>query len=135
MCDILNSNKIAFLRIRMGLKINKKFGGFTLIEAIAACCLVAFIVVAGFSFYPYYKQSLIRAEMRLAALNLARSTMEALCWDSTDVANTNGELNSPIQTADLGVLAKATNPIRLYSITTDSTGNYKIITVRVTWNY
>ena len=114
---------------------NNRAKGFTLIEALAAMSLIAFIVTAGFSFYPYYKKSLIRADVKFTALNFARETMELLCWQTTPPDVTSGEVESPLP-AEAGLLSspKVKNAKRTYKVTSDPSGNYRIITTTVSWD-
>ena len=114
--------------------MNNKSNGFTLIEAVAAFVLVSFIAIAGFSFYPYYKKSLLRAEIKFTAVNFARETLELLSWQTTTLPVTNGEVDNPLP-SDSGLMKKVSNAKRTYSVKMDPTGNYKIITATVSWDY
>ena len=102
----------------------KKTKGFTLVEVLIAIIVIAIIAVAAFEFFRYCQRFILQAELKLMAVNLAREKMEELYWDSDPP-------EPPAVPEDI-MLTTSHSFERNYTIG-DSTGNYKIIDVTISW--
>jgi len=100
--------------------------GFTLIEAMISLVVVAVLALALFAYCACYPQSVIKINRQLMAANLAREVMEQLYWSR--------DLTTPVDASiPAGALGQGSHTTRSYSVTDDSTGDYKIITTTVGW--
>lgn len=101
--------------------------GFTLIEAAVSLVVVAILALALFAYSASYPRSVLQVNKQLMAANLAREVMEELYWSR--------DLTTPVDASiPADALGQGSNTTRSYSVTGDSTGNYRIITTTVGWN-
>ena len=117
----------------------KKTKGFTLIEMLVGIIVISIISVGAFEFFRHCRRFIVDAELRLSAVNFSRETMEGHSWN-TEIAETEdwqddrdlpagGEFGSRLYDEYDGA--------RQYKVETKTgtTGDYKIIEVKVSWNY
>lgn len=110
--------------------------GFGLLEIMISMVLIGIASVTIFNFLVYCKRIAVMPKSRLAAVNFARETMECLyqkSYESTDLAEkTVPESDALPDVGDYGWLHNRHGGERKYTIT--DRGDYKLITVAVTWN-
>ncbi len=113
--------------------MNSAKSGFSLIEAVITFVLIAIISVVALSFFVYCTRMAIQNDARMVAANFARSTMEGLYKLDYNDARLNPQIDTSQALPVGSVLSRyPTTPSRTYTIT--DAGDYKLITVKVTWN-
>ena len=115
----------------------KNIKGVTLVELIVGIVIIAVISVASLEFFQHCRRFIVDSEIRLGAVNFARETMELRAWD-TEITDTTGWQND----RDLPAGAEFASGIRdnyggsrLYRVEDGATGDYKVIKVKVGWDY
>jgi prepilin-type N-terminal cleavage/methylation domain-containing protein len=117
--------------------IMKRIKGLTLIELIISIIIVSVISVASFEFFRHCQRFIVDAEIRLGAANFARETMElsSRSWDA-QISDTAGwQPDTPLPTGGgFGRIRDDYGGTREYRVQDGSTGEYKVIEVKVDWN-
>jgi len=108
--------------------------GFSLVEAVITITLIAIAAVTALSFIVYCDRLALQADARIAAANFARETMENLYkrdYRDTILNVTIAPISDPLP-AGTALNRYPFTPSRRYTVT--DMGDYKLITVKVTWN-
>ena len=108
----------------------RKQRGFTLTECIITILLIAILATTAFDFFLYCQRFITNTVLELMASNFSRGTMETICWDPA-IGNTT---NPVADALPAGIFRDDHGGTRDYEITTDATGNYRVITVITEWN-
>lgn len=114
----------------------KNTKSFTIIGLIVGFIVIAITSLAAFEFFRYCRHFIVDSELRLAATNFARETIEELDWDA-GIENTTGWPTDK-DLPDTGFGRRLQNEYdgeRLYNVEDAATGDYKIIKVKVSWEY
>jgi len=113
--------------------------GFSLIEAILAIILIVITAVGAFSYMVYCSRLTLQADTRIVAANFARETVEDLYkrnYSDPRLNETTGDgLSDPLPSAPVfGGAFRSRHPTATRKYTIDDMGDYKLITVKVTWD-
>lgn len=96
--------------------------GFTVAEVVVASAIMLTVFIAVMGTMSYARRSISLSENRLAALHMARQTMETL-----------SNLDYYDSSLTVGTVSLATNNLSYYKVTEDSDGMTKNIQVVVWW--
>ena len=117
----------------------KNIKGVTLVELVIGIVIIAIISVASLEFFRHCQRFIVDSEIRLGAVNFARETMDLRSWN-TNVGDPTGWLDEPLPLPTGGTFGRIRDDYsgtRQYRIQSDTggTGDYKVIKVRVSWDY
>lgn len=113
------------------IKLKRAFG---LVEIVVSLVVITAIAICSLQFLKYCSSLIVRNDLRLAALNFARETMEKQYMNSLSV--TTSAVSDPLPTTgSASVLFTKHGGQRSYTVSASSSGApYNVVKTTVTWN-